>query len=671
MNVTSMTKTAQVMGEVIAIEPEDAIPIGSDPVRVCVNVDMSMPMRRGVKCSTNAGVTKWQQYFFERQPKGICTEYYIINHSKEACKAAANFLKKAHEKPYFFGKMNSIRKIINDVTPITETSSTKAPTVKKNLIGIIIEEESRLGKRHRVGEITTKSSPATETDSQSTMLNPVQTSMDTQLIENGVNPIVQTHKGNQKDGFACNIIDTSHNLFNIVVHADLSKPEFMLICMYGYSNYTSKKDQWNHIQIISNDINNPWVLIGDLNFHLLDCDTSTSTSADGMVTNIFATCGLEDLGYVGKSFTWTNSNIGAGTKHSRIDMALGNVDWNLNFPNSKLYHLNQVGSDHSPIMLVTDAITPSCWKPFKFFLTWLNDPSCKTVIANAWNSYVNGSPAYQLHKIKGEFYQQKSRDDFIKDIENNSKYFHSKVNNRKCRNNIDSIQDHENKWLQTREEISGHLTMHFKNISTSVNPNLDENLYNVLPSIISDEDNLALTRIPSNEEIHSTFKSMENWSAPGPEGFQAGFYKSQWDIVGEDVCLMVKRFFESMHILKQINNTYISLIPKKKKAISAADYRPIGVCNTSYKVISKVIVNRMKPLMEKLISPFQAAYVSGRLISDNTVIAQEIIHSIKKKRGETGWMDLKLDMSKAFDRLEWSFLIKVLQSLVSLRIFVI
>ncbi|XP_026420127.1 uncharacterized protein LOC113316119 [Papaver somniferum] len=66
----------------------------------------------------------------------------------------------------------------------------------------------------------------------------------------------------------------------------------------------------------------------------------------------------------------------------------------------------------------------------------------------------------------------------------------------------------------------------------------------------------------------------------------------------------------------------------------------------------------MKPILEKIISPFQAAYVSGSLISDNTVIAQEIIHSMKKKRGETGWMVSKLDMYKAFDRLEWSFLIK-------------
>lgn len=75
--------------------------------------------------------------------------------------------------------------------------------------------------------------------------------------------------------------------------------------------------------------------------------------------------------------------MGTGTKESRIDMALGHEDWCLNFTNNKLYHLSQIESDHSPIILVTDATIPSYWKPFKFFLTWLNDASCKTVISDA------------------------------------------------------------------------------------------------------------------------------------------------------------------------------------------------------------------------------------------------------------------------------------------------
>ncbi|XP_026396377.1 uncharacterized protein LOC113291010 [Papaver somniferum] len=197
------------------------------------------------------------------------------------------------------------------------------------------------------------------------------------------------------------------------------------------------------------------------------------------------------------------------------------------------------------------------------------------------------------HKIKSEFYQQKERDQFIKYMDTNNKFFHTKVNKRRVRNNIDVIQDHNNNWLQTRDQIAQHLTHHFKIISTTNNPVIDDNFYSIIPSIITAEQNVTLTRIPSSEDIFSTLKSMENWSSSGQEGFQADFYKSLWETVGEDVCNV-------------------------------------------------------------------AAYVSGRLISDNTVLAQEIIHSMKKKSGDNRWMAPKLDMSKAFDRLECPFFIEVL-----------
>ncbi|XP_026399338.1 uncharacterized protein LOC113295210 [Papaver somniferum] len=281
-----------------------------------------------------------------------------------------------------------------------------------------------------------------------------------------------------------------------------------------------------------------WIISGVymLNDLEISIDDRASSYSDGLVNSIVSDCGLEDIGYVGKDFTWTNNNIGTGSEKSRIDMALGNGNWNICFPNSKLMHLTQVGSDHSPIMLVTDSTVPNCWKPFKFLLTWLNDANCATVIANAWNSSVNGSPAFH---------------------------------------------------------------------------------------------------IPTSQEVFDTLRSVENWSAPGPEGFQAGFFKSQYNTVGNDVCSMVTRFFETKHISRHINKTYISLILKKKKSICAVDYKPICLCNTFYKFISKILVNRMKPLMTKIVSPFQAAYVSGGIIQENTIIAQEIIHSMKKKRGQT------------------------------------
>lgn len=133
------------------------------------------------------------------------------------------------------------------------------------------------------------------------------------------------------------------------------------------------------------------------------------------------------------------------------------------------------------------------------------------------------------------------------------------------------------------------------------------------------------------------------------------------DIVGNEVTSMVQHFFNHKFMLKSINYTQQVLIPKTLHPQTPNDYRPISLCNVSYKIISKIIANRLKPLLHMLITPTKCAYISGRHIQNNIVIAHEIIHSMKKRRkGKVSYMGLKLDMSKAFDKLEWQFLFDIL-----------
>ncbi|XP_026458780.1 uncharacterized protein LOC113359344 [Papaver somniferum] len=455
-----------------------------------------------------------------------------------------------------------------------------------------------------------------------------------------------------KNGFICNVVSCKDNIIHAAVQRDPSQPELLLSCMYGYCDYSKKKVQRDFIKDIRLNISQPWVLLGDLNFHILDYSSSTSSSGDGLVNSIIQEVGLQDLSSIGREHTWSNNDLGTGKNISRLDMAFTNGSWSLHFQDSKLLHLTQNGSDHCHVMLVTDYSQPKLWKPFKFFQTWIQDRTCAAEITKAWEKSVQGSPRYKLikrlqftritlykwnktnfgniyhnvdnlqqklsaiqampfspdntskalevsqeldnwHKIQHEFYRQKSRDNFVKDMYYNTKYFHTLTKSKRAINNIDSLKTDDGTWLQSREE-----------------------------------DNSLLLLPSSDEEIHKVLKSVESWSAPGPEVFQAGFYKSQCNIVGSDVCDMVKNFL------------------------------PIGICNTSYKILSKILVSRMKPLMERIISPYQAAYVSGRLINDNTIIVHEVIHSMKRKEGEGGWLALKLDMSKSFDILEWSFLLE-------------
>ena len=106
-----------------------------------------------------------------------------------------------------------------------------------------------------------------------------------------------------------------------------------------------------------------------------------------------------------------------------------------------------------------------------------------------------------------------------------------------------------------------------------------------------------------------------------------------------------------------ITHTFVTLIPKVKNPVSVSQYSPISLCNVLYKIFSKVLANRLKKFMPDLIIEHQSAFAKNRLISDNVLVAFETLHYMKNHNsGQTGFMVLKLDMSKAHDRVEWNYL---------------
>ena len=138
--------------------------------------------------------------------------------------------------------------------------------------------------------------------------------------------------------------------------------------------------------------------------------------------------------------------------------------------------------------------------------------------------------------------------------------------------------------------------------------------------------------------------------APWPDGINALFYQKFWHIVGNDVMNVVLDFLNNGVMLPDLNHTNIVLIHKVKNPENMSDYRPIGLCNVVYKIISKVLANRLKQVLPNIISPTQSAFVPGRLITDNIIVAYEALHSMHiRKKGKTSSLALKLDVSKAYD----------------------
>jgi hypothetical protein len=153
---------------------------------------------------------------------------------------------------------------------------------------------------------------------------------------------------------------------------------------------------------------------------------------------------------------------------------------------------------------------------------------------------------------------------------------------------------------------------------------------------------------------------MNKEGASGPDGFTVKFFHSQWHIVKDDLCNAITQFFKGHKLSKAWKSTFISLIPKNSTPSTFKDFRPISLCNVAYKIISKILASRMDLILTKIISPEQGAFVKHRLIHDNIALTQEMTQNINTKvRG--GNVILNLDMEKAFDRLQWPFLFKVLE----------
>lgn len=162
-------------------------------------------------------------------------------------------------------------------------------------------------------------------------------------------------------------------------------------------------------------------------------------------------------------------------------------------------------------------------------------------------------------------------------------------------------------------------------------------------------------------EVKQAMFQMHPDKSPKPDGMTPGFFQKHWSIVGQDVVDLVRQFFQSGTFSHSLNGTNVALIPKKKFPTVISELRPISLCNVLAKIITKVLANRMKDMLESVISENQSAFIPGRLITDNMMISYEVIHYLKRKRrGKGGFMALKLDMTKAYDRVEWGFLRAIL-----------
>ncbi|CAN0926381.1 LINE-1 reverse transcriptase homolog [Linum grandiflorum] len=262
----------------------------------------------------------------------------------------------------------------------------------------------------------------------------------------------------------------------------------------------------------------------------------------------------------------------------------------------------------------------------------------------------------KLWKLEEISWKQKARDNWLKLGDRNTKYFHRIANFNRRRNHLDGI-------FMNGEQVEGQ-----RNVAAAA-VNFYEQLYdeprNLRPfldscggSMLTQEVAEGMVRCFSERDVWEAVQMCAGEKAPGPDGFPMAFFKRNWTILKREVCEAVLEFFVTCSLPLSLNSTFVTLVPKKDAVTDFKDLRPISLVGGVYKIISKMLIGRMKPVMGEIISPNQCAFVGNRQILDAALIANEIIDS--RVRSLVPGLVIKLDIEKAYDHVNWECLFKVM-----------
>jgi len=268
------------------------------------------------------------------------------------------------------------------------------------------------------------------------------------------------------------------------------------------------------------------------------------------------------------------------------------------------------------------------------------------------------------YREEEDFWRLKSRDKWMVGGDKNSKFFQATVKANRVSNSLRFLVD-ENGNEQTVNREKGKIAVtFFEDLFSSSYPSSMDSVLEGFNKRVTEDMNQDLTKKVNEQEIYKAVFSINAESAPGPDGFTALFFQRQWPLVKNQIISDIELFFQTGILPEDWNHTHLCLIPKITKPARMADIRPISLCSVMYKIISKILSARLKKYLPVIVSPTQSAFVAERLVSDNIILAHEIVHNLRtNEKISKDFMVFKTDMSKAYDRVEWPFLKGILLAL--------
>ena len=172
----------------------------------------------------------------------------------------------------------------------------------------------------------------------------------------------------------------------------------------------------------------------------------------------------------------------------------------------------------------------------------------------------------------------------------------------KEKNFIKGLKDDEGVWHEDEDTCARMLNEFYSQLFTSSQPHDLDRILDGVVEVVTDEMREDLARPYTSEEIDVAIKEMAPLNAPSPDGMPPLFFQTYWTDIGMDVHQAVLSCLNSGSILKSINHTFITFIPKINNPETVSDFRPISLCNVIYKIVSKVIANRLKPMLNSIVS---------------------------------------------------------------------
>jgi hypothetical protein len=404
-------------------------------------------------------------------------------------------------------------------------------------------------------------------------------------------------------------------------------------------------------------------------------------------------CCLMDLGFAGPKYTWCNGQMGGGITRVRLDRAVANQDWSRLFDVVSVDVLSRCGSDHNPLLVFFSKHQDMVWRKrrqFKYEASWEKHKDYGKLVKQVWRVRASAEAAWtkvrnnlkgcqivfqkwvkkeggnleekikrkeqelqtlqmkesdidleQENQIKEDIHslleheevkwKQQVKENWLKFGDKNTKFFHASASQKNRSHHIENILDQEGRLCSTQEEIEKAFVNYFQGLfRAGVNLEVEYSTKFVQRKVTPAMNDRLLAEF-TMEDISSALNQMAALKAPGPDGFIASFYQQNWATIHIEVCNAILHFFATGFMDPMINVTNIVLIPKSDSPCSVTDFRPISLCNVIYKLISKVLVNRLKEVLPGIISPSQSAFIPGRLITDNIIVAYETMHTMQTR----------------------------------------